>query len=196
MKFRILIAASFVLCTGRLAFGQFPYLGKCPEPKVQENFDMQKFQGRWFEIERTMSFLEIGSQCVSTNFSDAGYGDGSIEVISEGRGPVLKLHKSVRLIAQVPDQKEPAKLKLRLSDLSLKTHYWILHTDYDNYALIWACNHIWLTFKYARTENLWILGRERTLPQETLDKLHTRLETVKDIRVAKLLKKVNQENCD
>ncbi|GBM56015.1 Apolipoprotein D [Araneus ventricosus] len=188
--------ACFLLCAAHFASAQFPYLGKCPTPDVKENFDLEKFSGRWYEIKRTMSVLEIGARCVAVNYTDAGYGDGSIEVINEGVSAVLKLRKSVRLIATLPDKNEPAKWSLRLSDLSLKTDYWILDTDYDNYAVIWACNHIWLTFKYARTENLWILSRERTLPEETLDKIHEKLNALKDIKSRKLLRKVNQEKCD
>ncbi|KFM79274.1 Apolipoprotein D, partial [Stegodyphus mimosarum] len=69
--FRVALVLFFV-CVIKGVTGQFPYLGKCPSPEVQENFDMEKFKGTWYEIERTMSFLEIGAQCVSTNFSDAG----------------------------------------------------------------------------------------------------------------------------
>ncbi|KAF8782367.1 Apolipoprotein D like protein [Argiope bruennichi] len=167
-----------------------------PTPDVKENIDIEKFSGRWYEIERTMSVLELGATCVAVNYTDAGYGDGSIEVINEGMSPVLKLRKSVRLVATLPDKNEPAKWSLRLSDLSLKTGYWILDTDYDNYAVIWACNHIWLTFKYARTENLWILSRERTLSEEISNNIHAKLDEMKDIKSRKLLRKVNQENCD
>ncbi|KFM79275.1 Apolipoprotein D, partial [Stegodyphus mimosarum] len=85
---------------------------------------------------------------------------------------------------------------LRLSDLKLHGNYWILSTDYDNYALVWSCNHIWLTFQYARTENLWILSRKRTLPEETIKELHALLEEKKDIKAKKLLRKVKQENCE
>ncbi|GIY34620.1 apolipoprotein D [Caerostris darwini] len=196
MMSRLLLVFCVLLSAERFVRAQFPYLGKCPELEVQKDFDIEKFSGRWYEIERTMSLIEIGAQCVTTNFSDAGYGDGSVEVINEGLGPVLKLRKSVRLVATLPDKNEPAKLSLRLSDLSLKTHYWILSTDYDNYAIIFACNHIWLTFKYARTENLWILGREREIPEKIMEKVHQRIDAMKDIRVKKLLRKVNQENCD
>ncbi|KAG8193730.1 hypothetical protein JTE90_005028 [Oedothorax gibbosus] len=197
MAVSLVYAIALFLGFVQLSFAQFPLVGKCPDVKVQEDFDLSRFSGQWYEIERTMSFLETLSQCTAVNYTDSGYGDGSVEVVSEGRGPVLKIKRHVRLIAKVPSKDEPAKWRLRLSDLQLKAHYWILNTDYDNYAIIWACNQVGVGILYARAENMWIIARERTLPEETLEKIHARIDTLyKDIKAKSLLKKVNQNNCD
>ncbi|XP_054706398.1 apolipoprotein D-like isoform X2 [Uloborus diversus] len=191
-----LVASCVLLSIAGLTAAQFPYFGKCPSPKVQENFDMEKFKGKWYEIERTFSFLQIGAICTSKTYNDSGYEDGSIEVVYEGKSPLFKLNKSMRLIATVPDTNDTAKMVLRLPDLSLHGQYWVLSTDYDNYALVWSCNHVWLTFRHMRTENLWILSRDRYMTEDTESKVHKLLEEAEDIKVKKLLRHVKQSNCD
>ena len=192
----MMFAPAVFLILWSYSAAQFPYLGKCPSPPVQQNFDMKKFEGVWYEIQRTVSFLQIASQCTYSNFSDSGYKDGSYELINEGRSPVIKLRKSFRLIVTIPDKKEPAKMELRLSDLSLDRNFWIMSTDYDNYAIAWSCSNIWLAFKYARTENLWVYSRHRELSEEVQKKVDDILNNMKHIRVKHLLKKVSQKDCD
>nr|WBW70119.1 venom protein [Lampona murina] len=178
------------------ASAQLPLLGKCPSPAVQENFDMKKFEGMWYEIQRTVSFLQLGSQCTSANISDSGYEDGSYQFVNEGRSPLIKIKKSARLILTVPDEKEPAKMVLRLADLSLHGQYWVLATDYDNYAIAWSCNHVWLTLKYARTENLWVYSRHRQFTKEIQEEVSKKLKEIQHVRVKNLLRRVPQNHCD
>jgi Lipocalin / cytosolic fatty-acid binding protein family len=41
----------------------------------------------------------------------------------------------------------------------------ILHTDYDNFALLWACRTV---NQYAHIENAWLLTREQEPSEDVL----------------------------
>lgn len=60
--------------------------------------------------------------------------------------------------------------------------YWVLSTDYDNYALVYSCTDLGL----LHMEFAWILSRQPSLPEETLEELHSTLSTI-GVRVNKLL---------
>ena len=49
--------------------------------------------------------------------------------------------------------------------------YWVLSTDYGSYALIYSCND----FGLFHVEFSWILSREPTLSEETIEDLHSTL---------------------
>lgn len=68
--------------------------------------------------------------------------------------------------------------------------YWVLATDYENYALVYSCVSIINLF---RVDYAWILARNRHLPSETVDFLKNIL-TSNNIDVKKMTV-TDQENC-
>lgn len=60
--------------------------------------------------------------------------------------------------------------------------YWVLSTDYDNYALVYSCTDLGV----LHVDFAWILSREPTLPEETIEELHSTLSSI-GVRVDKLL---------
>ncbi|KAL2804927.1 apolipoprotein D precursor, partial [Daubentonia madagascariensis] len=62
------------------AEGQAFHLGKCPTPPVQENFDVNKYLGRWYEIEKIPVSFEKGS-CIQANYSLME--NGNIKVLNK-----------------------------------------------------------------------------------------------------------------
>ncbi|EDK97749.1 apolipoprotein D [Mus musculus] len=62
------------------AKGQNFHLGKCPSPPVQENFDVKKYLGRWYEIEKIPASFEKGN-CIQANYSLME--NGNIEVLNK-----------------------------------------------------------------------------------------------------------------
>ncbi|XP_018785127.1 PREDICTED: apolipoprotein D-like, partial [Bactrocera latifrons] len=54
----------------------------------------------------------------------------------------------------------PGKLSVRFNGVAAlagSADYWVLGTDYDNYAAVYSCKNL----KIAHTETVWILTRER-----------------------------------
>lgn len=68
--------------------------------------------------------------------------------------------------------------------------YWVLATDYENYALVYSCTTIiWL----FHIDYVWILGRNRSLPPETVAHLKEIL-TANNISTKKMTV-TDQMNC-
>ena len=61
---KILLSTFAIIGTeARMSFGA------CPEMTYQENFDMNAFSGKWYELERDKIFTwEFGQECVTENF--------------------------------------------------------------------------------------------------------------------------------
>ncbi|ELK38027.1 Apolipoprotein D [Myotis davidii] len=125
----------------RAAEGQAFHLGKCPTPPVQENFDVNKYLGRWYEIEKIPVSFEKGS-CIQANYSLME--NGNIKVINQE----LRADGTVNQIEGEASQSnftEPAKLGVKFFWLMPLAPYWVLATDYENYALVYSCTTIiWL----------------------------------------------------
>ena len=132
------------------------------EPSVAPNLDLERFQGRWYEVARIPR--DYDQRCHDTT---ADY-----RLVAPGK---LELHHRCRLRsatgslsefvapATVEDPAVPAKLTL---DLGLyRGAYWVLEVgkDYD-YALV---GHPSLTM-------LWVLSRAKTLPTGVLAALEQR----------------------
>lgn len=70
----------------------------------------------------------------------------------------------------------PAALTLTLFSLvpSPPGPYWVLSSDYEGHSLVYGCTD----FGLFHMELTWILSREPTLPEETLEELHSLLSSI------------------
>lgn len=59
---------------GTGVLGQIPNLGFCPNYAPMLNFDIDRFLGKWYEAERYFAVSEVGSRCVTTEYSKAPNG--------------------------------------------------------------------------------------------------------------------------
>lgn len=60
-----LIISIFVLIgLANLSDGQIPSFGGCPDYVPMPKFNMQRFLGRWYEVERYFVVTEIASKCI------------------------------------------------------------------------------------------------------------------------------------
>ncbi|XP_044770322.1 apolipoprotein D isoform X1 [Neomonachus schauinslandi] len=166
--------------------GQAFHLGKCPSPPVQKDFDVNKYLGRWYEIEKIPVSFEKGS-CIQANYSLME--NGNIKVVNQE----LRSDGTVNQIEGEATQgnlTEPAKLGVKFFWLMPSAPYWVLATDYENYALVYSCTTIvWL----FHMDHVWILGRNPYLPPETVTYLKDIL-TSNDIDIEKMTI-TDQVNC-
>eukprot|EP00058_Branchiostoma_floridae_P006485 XP_002591973.1 hypothetical protein BRAFLDRAFT_122372 [Branchiostoma floridae] len=74
-----------------------------------------------------------------------------------------------------PNSDVPAHLQVRFSSFQPWGKYWVLDTDYESYTVVYSCSY----YVINKVEFLWILGRERTVEEETKDKILQMLDNYK-----------------
>lgn len=117
-----------------------------------EEFDIERYMGKWYEISRLPNKFEEGLEDITANYELTE--DGNIIITNEGRlvedNSRLKQAKGK---AWIPNSNEPSKLKVSFF-WPFSGDYWVLKIDPEyNYALVGDPSG-----KY-----LWILSRERRL---------------------------------
>uniref|UniRef100_A0A2K6DIM8 Lipocalin/cytosolic fatty-acid binding domain-containing protein n=1 Tax=Macaca nemestrina TaxID=9545 RepID=A0A2K6DIM8_MACNE len=146
------------------AEGQEFRLGKCTSPPVQENFDPNKVKG-W--MKKVPCTLDLGS-C-----PDFFQGSFCFWIDKQSQRPEGLVGGCLGHPSFMPS-----------------APYWVLATDYENYALVYSCVSVINLF---RVDYAWILARNRHLPSETVDFLKNIL-TSNNIDVKKMTV-TDQENC-
>ncbi|KAJ7324509.1 hypothetical protein JRQ81_017529 [Phrynocephalus forsythii] len=169
-----------------LAHGQTFHMGLCPDTPVQEAFDITKYLGKWYEIEKLPSNFEKGN-CIQANYSLKE--NGRVKVVNKE----LRMDGTVNQIegeAFRVDDNEPAKLHVKLNWIMPAAPYWVLATDYDNYALVYSCTtFLWM----FHVDYAWIMSRMPQLHPETVDRLKAILQSY-DIDTAQM-RPTDQKNC-
>ncbi|XP_043347772.1 apolipoprotein D isoform X1 [Dermochelys coriacea] len=75
-----LVLLSVLFSLLHITEGQTFSWGRCPDPPVQENFDVTKYVGKWYEIEKLPASFERGI-CIKANYSLEE--NGKIKVINQ-----------------------------------------------------------------------------------------------------------------
>ncbi|XP_069474689.1 apolipoprotein D [Ambystoma mexicanum] len=146
--------------------------GKCPDPDVQEAFDINKYLGIWYEIAKNPTIFQTG-RCTQATYSLKSNGKMDVqheEILSDGT--VRKAESEA-----YPSQgvgADPAKMRISYFWLAPSAPYWVLSTDYDNYALVYSC--LYFPF-HVHTEYLWILSRKRQLSPDIMQQLNETLKS-------------------
>lgn len=133
-----------------------------PNPKLQEDFDVTRYLGDWYELYRSKSIcFEKGSDITARYGSDPKHPDRmtitNLQTLDNGK---------IDTITGYAVRKSPESLA---SDLVvrfnwfLRGKYRVLRTDYDNYSVVYSSRKI--LFGLLKKEYCWILARKR----ETID---------------------------
>ncbi|KAM9350198.1 apolipoprotein D-like [Symphorus nematophorus] len=161
---------SLTLLSVLAASAQVIRFGKCPKPAVQANFDATRYVGKWYEIQKLPTAFQKG-ECGTATYSTKSPGVLRVfnrELLDDGT------INSIIGQAKPKDPAEPAKLLVSFDDIpSPPGPYWVLSTDYDGHSLVYGCTD----FGLFRMELSWILSREPTLSQETIEQLYSILSS-------------------
>ncbi|XP_029971025.1 apolipoprotein D-like [Salarias fasciatus] len=169
---------SLTLLLAAAASAQGLKLGKCPQPAVQANFDAARYLGKWYGIQKLPTTFQKGqcSTAVYTLKSPGVIGVLNSELRDDGT------ISSTEGTATVKDPAEPAKLEVSFSKDSPPGPYWVLSTDYQGHTLVYSCREVGLFHR----ELAWIMSREPTLPEATVQELRSILSSV-GVHVDKLV---------
>ncbi|XP_052808166.1 apolipoprotein D-like [Mya arenaria] len=178
------------VCLFRGVIGQSISSGKCPQVKVQDNFDIEKYVGRWYEQERLFFAFELDQKCVTAEYTLQQ--DGSVQVNNTGYVKLERKFSTSLGNAKAEDPKVPAKLGVKFFPEQPRGDYWVLSTDYTSYTVIWSCGPI--TGVDANIQLGWILTRESAgLSASKMAEIHALLDGF-GIDVNKY--KTTEQNCN
>ncbi|XP_045453251.1 insecticyanin-A-like [Melitaea cinxia] len=141
--------------------------GTCADVVTMKYFEIERFLGKWYEIERFPISYEMSGKCAYKMIQQCGRRIGLKHVfINNGINYTLHVNSSY-----TPGDEAVFSMNENSIDpigISLS----IISTDYSNYALVYGCkvNEV-LDLKYVVA---WILSRNTTLEAEILER--TRME--------------------
>ncbi|OQV19626.1 putative Apolipoprotein D [Hypsibius exemplaris] len=136
--------------------GQVIHFGKCPPVTVANNFFPPLYLGMWYEIAAYPNFVEIGSTCAAVRYTAVG---GTAMQLNNTETRRDKSVLAVTGVAIPPDANVLAKYTLTVPQFPKPLPYWILGTDYRNFAVVYSC-----TFTgFFHSELVWIISRSPTL---------------------------------
>ncbi|XP_052815075.1 apolipoprotein D-like [Mya arenaria] len=166
----VLLVLSFSL---RSVSSQVPLAGTCPKVEGQEDFDLDKYYGTWYEITKFYTSFENGQKCNTVTYSPKL--NGHIEIFNEGFD---KEYHEINTTddAYIPDKTEKSTIKVQFSQGAPYSDYWILDTDYATYSLIFSCINI---SDVSHLEYSWILARKPLLDHSVRKRLYQKLESFK-----------------
>jgi len=141
------------------------WFSKCPEAPGKADFDLSKYLGRWYEIEKYPNWFEWGSCCGAeyTLAADGGLAVNNTEILKSG-----KVNVAIAEGRQDPSSNMASHLQVRFSRWQPWDQYLVLDTDYETFSAVYTCKNLLV----ARLEFLWILSRHRTIPAETHKSLY------------------------
>uniref|UniRef100_A0A8C2XF44 Apolipoprotein D n=1 Tax=Cyclopterus lumpus TaxID=8103 RepID=A0A8C2XF44_CYCLU len=172
-----------LLTAAAAAHAQSFHPGRCPQPSVQEDFDVTKYMGTWYEIEKLPAVFERG-KCNQATYSLRPDGTVKVlnaELLSNGK------RNTIQGVAKVKDSSKPAILGVSFFK---DGPYWVLSTDYRSYSLVYSCTDYFL----FHVDFAWILARTRVLTEDVMSRLRDTLSSA-GVDVNRLAAS-NQTGCD
>ena len=125
-----------------------------------DNFDVQRYQGTWYEVARLDHRFERGLNCVSATYTPRD--GGGITVHNRGYDPKSGGWKEIQGRAHFVGETNKGRLKV--------TFFWPFYGAYNVIALDREAYSFAMVCGPSRSY-LWILAREKTLPAPLMDKL-------------------------
>ncbi len=134
--------------------------GHCGNPQLQQNFDATKYTGTWFNAAKDKTSPFENGNCEQARYSinadgtlrvfNTQYDNSTQEIaIADGVATCVGPHCGVKFYWFSPS-----------------ADYRVMDTDYENYALVYACNDVFL----GKVDYVWLLTRAQYPAQEYINK--------------------------
>jgi lipocalin len=150
---------------------------------VQSNFNLNKFLGGWYEIKWVPNVAENPADVWRNLYQSYQLNNSATqELLVTGNARTLNSSDCFSFGPWLIIANNSAKMILKTRDInannSLNWPYYILKTDYDNYALIYACT----SENYTNTDPcidpiLWLISRTTSLSNNYTTALDEYIET-------------------
>jgi len=173
------------LCLVACVAAQKIDVGGCPTVSTQQSVNITEYMGTWYEIYAFPTHWEQG-KCVRAVYTLKD--DGHINVFN--RGFKDGVENNITGDAYRPDDSAQGKLLVRFAAGTPYGNYWVVHTDYKEFTLIYSCEAV---LGLAHIEQAWILARTMTVDPALTKKLMDELASYK-VDVSKFVA-TDQSNC-
>ncbi len=111
----------------------------CAKPTTVANFDYLKFNGTWYAIQHIPNIFEHGLRCQqTTDFADAktkGHYKVQDAGIRETSNSIVKSDSTL----ETPSEAHPGLLENVGPGGLIRLPFYIIDTDYENYAFTYTC---------------------------------------------------------
>ncbi|XP_056645346.1 apolipoprotein D-like [Diorhabda sublineata] len=178
-----------ILVVSKITTAQIPSVGSCPNVETVQHFDVARYLGKWFEMERYFAIFELGGKCVTAEYSL--HDNGTVHVRNQQLQFYTEAQTTIDGTARLASNTGEAKLLVTFPSLpvAFDAPYWVVETDYDSYSVVWSC----VDLSILNFQNAWILTRERVPSTATMEKAYMALKKQNISRTYFL--KTNQANC-
>ena len=132
--------------------------------RTVENFDINRYMGRWYEIARYDNIFERGLTGVTARYTLLP--DKTVKVVNRGKSPSGKI-KSIYGTAFQPHPTEPGHLRV--------SFFWWFASDYN--VIMLAPDYSYSVVSGNNGKFLWILSRKPVMQGDTLDVIFAFLRT-------------------
>ena len=137
---------------------------KLPEPKLQEDFDVSRYLGDWYELYRSKSIcFEKGSDITAHYGSDPEHPERltvtNLQTLDNGKIDTITGY-AVRKSGEGP----ASDLIVRFNWF-LRGQYKVIRTDYETFSIVYSSRKI--LFGLIKREYCWVLARKREVFKDT-----------------------------
>ncbi|WP_284204208.1 lipocalin family protein [Psychromonas marina] len=130
--------------------------------KPVDDFELQRYLGKWYEIARLDHSFERGMNQVSATYSLQE--DGGVKVVNRGFSEIKNEWKEAQGKAYFVDKDNEGYLKVSFFG-PFYGAYVIFELEYENYQYAFVSG--------PNVDYLWLLARTPTVPQAVIDKFMT-----------------------
>nr|XP_036220885.1 apolipoprotein D-like [Bactrocera oleae] len=156
-----------VLVSAKMVVSQVVRGGLCPSDiQTVQDFDAEAYLGKWYEFSKYPFIFEAGGRCIQAEY---GALTNDSVTVQNTQISILAVIASLALAGDAD--------------------YWVLGTDYKNYAVVYSCSNLLI----AHSVVVWILTREAK-PSEDIIKEAENILTSQKISL-KPLKLTSQTGC-
>ncbi|KAF7280055.1 apolipoprotein D-like [Rhynchophorus ferrugineus] len=154
--------------------------GNCPKLPYMPNFNVSRFAGHWYEVERAFYLMELVSSCVTVDLHQNHKGQFTVNVNAKS---IVSGSFSISQGLATPSKRDPSVLLYRVSSklprflnryLPGAGYYQVLQTDYTRYAIVYTCTD----FHLFHMDLVWIWGRKKEINVEVRAKIYNILNGI------------------